>query len=135
MALQLTPADLPARIHLARALAGLGRFEAADSTLADSEDPLARAWRLQLRLASGRGNVPARLTRQSDDALQRGGDAPYVLAAIQMAAGRAQPMMKALRRALEVRSPSLVWLASDPVWERARGNARFDEIVAQVEGR
>jgi adenylate cyclase len=135
MALQLTPADLPARIHLARSLAGLGRFEAADSTLADSEDPLARAWRLQLRLASGRGNVPARLTRQSDDALQRGGDAPYVLAAIQMAAGRAQPMMKALRRALEVRSPSLVWLASDPVWERARGNARFDEIVAQVEGR
>jgi class 3 adenylate cyclase/TolB-like protein/thioredoxin-like negative regulator of GroEL len=134
MALQLDPTDLPARIHLARSQAGMGAFQSADSTLASSQEPLARAWRLQLRIASGSGGIPARRIRQLDEALRRGGDAPYVAAAIHLAAGRGGPMKEALLRAIEVRSPSLMWLASDPIWESARGNVRFQEVVSRVEG-
>lgn len=135
MALQLDPTDLAARIHLARSQAQLGQYEAADATLAASDAPMARAWRMQLRMAAGAGGRPAALESQLSEVLGRGGDAPYIGAAIQMAAGRPRPMAAAMQRALAVRSPSLMWLATDPIWERARGNARFDELVSRVEGR
>jgi len=134
MAVQLDPTDLPARIHLARAQFGLGQFQEASATLASSDDPMARAWQIQLRIAAGGESLPAQQAGQANEALSRGGDWPYVLAAIRMASGQVQPMGMALRRAIEARSPSLMWLASDPIWERARGNARFDEVVSRVEG-
>jgi len=131
LALQLDPSDDEARVLLARAQAALGNVPAADSLLAGRGDAPMRLWRIQL----SQGELASQLTNGDGERwLAGGGDLPYLVGLARLATGQPRSAMEALRRAVEVRSPSLMWLATDPAWNPIRGNERFDRLVGEIEG-
>lgn len=55
------------------------------------------------------------------------------MASLRLALGDRVGATQSLRRAFEARSPSLIWLPTDPMWEPLRGTADFQQMVRRIE--
>ncbi len=155
-ALRLDPADELVRVHLARTQGLLGERQQARITLEGSDQanrsPYLQVWRAYFRpatrgAAQGRGNRPAtrgaaqargnqlaRTLRETFDPSEaRNPDAPYNLAALQLVLGDQAGAAQSLQRALRTPSPSLIWLATDPIWDPVRSEPEFQRIVRRID--
>ncbi|MCH8810210.1 MAG: hypothetical protein IID07_00155 [Gemmatimonadetes bacterium] len=155
-ALRLDPADELVRVHLARAQGILGERQQARITLEGSDQanrsPYLQVWRAYFRpatrgAAQGRGNRPAtrgaaqargnqlaRTLRETFDPSEaRNPDAPYNLATLQLVLGDQAGAAQSLQRALRTPSPSLIWLATDPIWDPVRSEPEFERIVRRID--
>ncbi len=129
-AVRLAPEDTEARILLARTHLELGSQQSALDLLSDEQlgarDPLVRFWNVRIRLESSAEppGVEERLVRGLQENLTAGQaripDAPYHMAILMLALGDHAGATESLRRAFDARSPSLMWLPTDPVWEPLR---------------
>lgn len=142
-ALRLDPADDLVRAHLARTQGILGERQQARITLEGSDEanrsPYLQVWRAYLRptirgAAQARGNQLVRTLRQTlGPSEARNPDAPYNLASLQVVLGDKSGAAESLQRAVRTPSPSLIWLATDPVWDPVRPEPEFERIVRRID--
>jgi len=160
-ALRLDPADDLVRVHLARTQGILGERQQARITLEGSDEanrsPYLQVWRAQFRpgppgATQGRGATRGRGATQARGGTQARGnqlvrtlrqtlgpsearnpDAPYNLASPQVALGDKAGAAESLQRAVRTPSPSLIWLATDPVWDPVRPEPEFQRIVRRID--
>ena len=160
-ALRLDPTDDYVRVHLARTQGILGVRQQARITLEGSgpanQSPYLQVWRAQFRPAppratQGRGARQGRGATQVRGATQARGnqlvrtlrrtlgpaeagdpDAPYNLATLQLVLGDQAGAAESLQRALRTPSPSLIWLATDPVWDPVRSKPEFERIMRRID--
>jgi len=155
-ALRLDPADDFVRVHLARTQGILGERQQARTTLEGSDQANRSAylqvWRAYFRPATrgagqGRGNRPAtrgaaqargnqfaRTLRETFDPSEaRNPDAPYYMASLQVVLGDLAGAAESLQRAVRIPSPSLIWLATDPIWDPVRSEPEFERLVGRID--
>ena len=142
-AVRLAPRHTESRVLLARAHMELGSPQTALEFLSDEEgalrDPLVRFWNVRIRMASSQGQPRARerlvrgLQASLDSGQTRSPDAPYYIASLRLALGDHAGAVQSLRRAFGARSPSLIWLPTDPLWEPLRTNTDFQQMVTRIE--
>ena len=142
-ALRLDPADDFVRVHLARTQGILGERQQARITLEGSDQANRSAylqvWRAYFRpatrgAAQARGNQLVRTLRQTlGSAAARNPDAPYNLASLQVVLGNQAGAAESLQRAVRIPSPSLIWLATDPIWDPVRSEPEFERLVRRID--
>lgn len=131
-ALLLAPDSVQVRNALVRALLAQGRLDAAADALAlpsadadraapGSQEPGVERWRSYLASAAAR--------RAAGDQVS-----PFWLAAIHASLGDDEEAWHWLDEALEAHSDALLFVASDPAFERLRASARWPPFVDRVFG-
>ena len=142
-ALSMNPTDDRVRVHLARAQNLLGASDEARITM-EGVDPASPNLNVQLLRARllitrvgvrrGRGEqLVQRLRRRLDSSEASSPDAPYHLAVLRLGDGEPARALEALRLAFQTRSPSLIWLPTDPIWDDVRSTPQFQNLVQRVD--
>ena len=142
-AVRLAPGHAESLVLLARTHVELGSPDTALELLSDEgpgeRDALVRLWNAQIRMASSQGQPQAReglfrgMQETLDSSLTRSPDTPYYMASLSLALGDRTGAIESLRRAFEARSPSLMWLPTDPVWEPLQTSPDFQRMVEQID--
>lgn len=135
-ALRLQPGFLPAledrMLALERLPGPRAATEAAVAYLAAAEEP---AWATRFAATATRTNYPTAL-REWYAALEARSRTqsvpPMELATLAARAGEPEKAFLWLSRALEQRSPMLVYAAVDPRYDRLRGDPRFNALLQRV---
>ncbi len=63
----------------------------------------------------------------------RNPDAPYNLATLQLVLGDQAGAAESLQRAVRIPSPSLIWLATDPIWDPVRSQPEVQRLVRRID--
>ncbi len=131
--LELEPDAAVGHWGLGLALERLGRFDEALDHLRRAADlsggsPTIESTIPHCLALAGRGDEAR--ARLAD--LESRGVAPYRIATIEAALGRADRALAALARGLEERDPWMVWLGVDPMLDPVRRSPGFAAIVDQV---
>ncbi len=142
-ALHLDPTDDFVRVHLARTQGILGNRQQARVTLEGSDQasrsPYLQVWRAYFRpaardAAQARGNQLVRTLRQTrGPSAARNPDAAYNLASLQVVLGDRAGAAESLQRAVRIPAPSLIWLATDPIWDSVRSEPEFERLVQRID--
>jgi class 3 adenylate cyclase/Tfp pilus assembly protein PilF len=142
-ALRLDPTDDRIRVHLARTQGMLGERQQARSTLEGTDSanrsPYLQVWSALFRpttpgAGQARGNQLVRTLRRTlGPSEARNPDAPYNLASLQLVLGDQAGAAESLQRAVRTPSPSLIWLATDPLWDPVRSDPDFERLVRLID--
>ena len=57
----------------------------------------------------------------------------YNLASLQVVLGDIAGAAESLQRAVRIPSPSLIWLATDPIWDPVRSEPEFERLVGRID--
>ena len=107
----------------------LAEFEKSVELFAD---PAMKIWEARVYALSGNRKEAERLVNESIAAEQTRYVAPYPLATVYAALGDNDRAMAYLERAFNERSYYVVWLNVDPVFDRLRNDARFQDLLRRV---
>ncbi|MFL6215954.1 MAG: protein kinase domain-containing protein [Blastocatellia bacterium] len=107
----------------------LAEFEKAVELFAD---PAMKIWEARVYALSGNRKEAGRLLNESIAAEQTRYVAPYPPASVYAALGDNDRAMAYLEKVFNERSYYVVWLNVDPVFDRLRNDARFQDLLRRV---
>jgi serine/threonine protein kinase/tetratricopeptide (TPR) repeat protein len=135
-ALVVDPSNLLARFDLGKALAATGHYDEAFRQFPDAIDAEAGITTAYVAWAYGRAGRPDaarglfnRLYARSKERYM----SPLALAASAAASNQQQPALDFLEEGLRDHSFFLVFLRTDPIYERLRSEPRYIKVLAEVE--
>jgi tetratricopeptide (TPR) repeat protein len=107
----------------------LAEFEKSVELFAD---PAMKIWQARVYALLGNRKEAERLINQENEAAKTRYVAPYPLATAYAALGDNDRAMDYLERAFNERSYYVVWLNVDPIFDRLRSDARFQDLLRRV---
>ena len=107
----------------------IAEFEKAAELFAD---PAMKVWEARAYALSGNRKEAERFIRQETEAAKTGYVAPYPIATIYAALGDNDRAMAYLEKVFDERSYYVVWLNVDPVLDRLRPDARFQDLLRRI---
>jgi eukaryotic-like serine/threonine-protein kinase len=127
----------PAHLHLGRCYLAQGLRADAVSTLEEAnrlapESAQAKTFLAAAYAASGRSSEAQQIIDQLAEAAKTQYVSACDLAAVYAAWGKRDDAFAQLQKALDERSPRLVELTVDPVFDPLRSDPRFDELIRRV---
>jgi Flp pilus assembly protein TadD len=135
--LEMAPEFTPARHVLGIALEQKGQYEDAEAAFAQaragSEDNVTALASLGHLLALTRREEEAEgILLQLEDRAAGGYVSPYHLAILNTGLGRIEEALRRLESACAQRDLWMVWLQTEPRFDRLRGEPRFDGILRRL---
>jgi TolB-like protein/Flp pilus assembly protein TadD len=107
----------------------LAEFERATELFAD---PTMRIWEARVYGLAGKTAEAIRLIKELSEKEKTGYLAPYPIATVYAALGDNDKAMAYLEKTFNERSYYVVWLNVDPVFDRLRPDARFQDLLRRV---